>query len=139
VIERTLAIVKPDGVAKKVAGEIITRYERNGLRIIALKMVRLSKEAAKGFYIVHRDRPFYESLTTFMSSGNSVVMILEGEEAIKRNRELMGATDPKQAAPGTIRRDFGAGIEQNVVHGSDSKQSADFEIPYFFSALEILP
>jgi nucleoside-diphosphate kinase len=137
VIERTLAIIKPDGVKKNLIGEVIRRYENKGFRVIAMKLVRMTKEVAKGFYFVHRERPFYESLTDFMSSGNCVVMVLEGEDVIIKNRELMGATNPKEAAPETIRKDFGSGIEHNVVHGSDSKSSADFEIPYFFNAFEI--
>ena len=135
--ERTLAIIKPDGVKKNVIGEVVRRYEGQGFRIIGMKLVRMSKEVAKGFYIVHKERPFYDSLTDFMSSGNCVVLALEGEDVIKRNRELMGATNPSEAAPGTIRKDFGSGIEENVVHGSDSQESADFEIPYFFNAFEI--
>lgn len=136
-IERTLAIIKPDGVKKNLIGEVIRRYENKGFRVIAMKLVRMTKEVAKGFYFVHRERPFYESLTDFMSSGNCVVMVLEGEDVIIKNRELMGATNPKEAAPETIRKDFGSRIEHNVVHGSDSKSSADFEIPYFFNAFEI--
>lgn len=138
-IERTLVIVKPDAVAKGVAGEIISRFEKAGLKILAAKMVHLTKEQAAGFYIVHKDRPFYASLCTFMTSGPCLAMVLEGENAINRVRELMGATDPAQAAPGTIRRDFAASIEANAVHGSDSPESAAFEIPYFFSSLELQP
>lgn len=136
-IERTLAIIKPDGVKKNLIGEVIRRYESKGFRIIGMKLVRITSEVAKGFYIVHRERPFYDSLTGFMSSGNCVVLVLEGEDVIKKNRELMGATHPNEAAPGTIRKDFGSGIEHNMVHGSDSKSSADFEIPYFFNSFEI--
>jgi len=137
VIERTLAIIKPDGVKKNLIGEVIRRYESKGFQIIGMKLVRMTQEVAKGFYIVHRERPFFDSLTDFMSSGNCVVMVLEADDVIKKNRELMGATNPNEAAPGTIRKDFGSGIEQNMVHGSDSKSSANFEIPYFFNAFEI--
>jgi len=138
-IERTLVIVKPDALAKGVAGEIISRFERAGLKILAAKMVYLTKEQAAGFYIVHKDRPFYASLCTFMTSGPCLPMVMEGEDAISRVRELMGATDPAKAAPGTIRRDFAASVEANAVHGSDSPESAAFEIPYFFDSQEIYP
>ena len=136
-MERTLSIVKPDGVEKGVIGEVIKRFESNGLRVIAMKMVCMSKEQAKGFYYVHRERPFYESLTDFMSSGPAVVMVLEGDNAISKNRELMGATDYREAAEGTIRKDFATDIERNIVHGSDGAETAAFEISYFFNALEI--
>jgi nucleoside-diphosphate kinase len=136
-MERTLSIVKPDGVQKNVIGEVINRFERQGLRIAALKMLRMSMEDAKGFYIVHKERPFYGSLTTFMSEGPVVVMVIEGENAISKVRDTMGATNPKDAAPGTIRADFASDIEHNIVHGSDSKESASYEIPYFFSSLEV--
>jgi len=136
-MEKTLSIVKPDGVKKKVIGEVIRRFEQNGLRIAAMKMLKIAKDEAKGFYIVHKERPFYESLTHFMSEGPIVVMVIEGENVIHRVRELMGATNPKDAAPGTIRADFGSDIEHNIVHGSDSKDSASFEIPYFFPHIEI--
>jgi len=136
-MERTLSIIKPDGVKKNVIGEVIKRFEEKGLRIAALKMIKMTKDDAKGFYIVHKERPFYESLTSFMSEGPVVVMVIEGENAIRRVREIMGATNPKDAAPGTIRADFASDIEHNIVHGSDSKESASYEIPYFFSALEI--
>lgn len=136
--ERTLVIIKPDAVSKNLIGEIISRFERQGLRVAALKKLKLTKEGAKGFYIVHKDRPFYESLTDFMSEGPIVVMVLEGEDAIARVRKIMGATNPAQAEEGTIRRDFAENIERNAVHGSDSPESAAYEIPYFFSALEIL-
>jgi nucleoside-diphosphate kinase len=136
-MEKTLSIVKPDGVKKNLVGEVIKRFEQQGLRVAALKMIHLSEEGAKGFYIVHRQRPFYESLTRFMSEGPIVVMMLEGEKAISIVREIMGATNPKDAAPGTIRADFAADIEHNIVHGSDSQESAEFEISYFFSSLEI--
>lgn len=138
-IERTLVIVKPDAVTRGVAGKIISRFEAAGLKILAAKMVHLTKEQAAGFYVVHKDRPFYQSLCTFMTQGPSIPMVLEGESAISRVRELMGATDPAKAAPGTIRREYAASIEANAVHGSDSRESAAFEIPYFFNALEILP
>ncbi len=137
-IERTLTIVKPDAVARGVAGQIIGRFERAGLRILAARLVHMSHEQAAGFYVVHRARPFYDSLCKFMTQGPCLPMVLEGEDAIARVRELMGATDPAKAAPGTIRKDFATSIEANAVHGSDSVESAAFEIPYFFSALDIL-
>ncbi len=137
-MERTLSIIKPDAVKKNVVGEIISRFEKNGLRIAAMKKIHLSKDEAKGFYIVHKERPFYDSLTDFMSEGPIVVLVLEGENAIAKNREIMGATNPANAAPGTIRKDFADDIERNAVHGSDAPETAAFEIPYFFSALEIL-
>jgi nucleoside-diphosphate kinase len=136
-MERTLSIVKPDGVKKNVIGEVIKRFEQKGLRIAALKMIKMSIDDAKGFYIVHKERPFYGSLTTFMSEGPVVVMVIEGENAISKVRDTMGATNPKDAAPGTIRADFASDIEHNIVHGSDSKESASYEIPYFFSSLEV--
>ncbi len=136
-MERTLAIIKPDGVARGLIGGIIGRLEREGLNILALKMIWMTKEQAKGFYKVHAGKPFYESLTDFMSSGPCVVMILEGKGAINAYRKLMGATDYKEAAKGTIRREYASDIEKNVVHGSDSPQSAAFEIAYFFNELEI--
>ena len=136
-MERTLSIVKPDGVQKGLIGEVIKRFEERGLKVIALKMISLNKRGAEGFYAVHRGKPFFESLTTFMSSGPSVVMVLEGEGAISKTRELMGATDPKQAKEGTLRRQFAANIERNVVHGSDAPETAAFEIRYFFNSLEM--
>jgi len=136
-LERTLSIIKPDGVEKNVIGEVISRFEKNGLRIAALKMVKLTKKYAEGFYIVHKDRPFYGSLTDFMSRGPVVLMVLEGQNAIAKNREIMGATNPAQAAEGTIRKDFATSIEENTVHGSDSPESAAFEIGYFFNAFEL--
>lgn len=136
-MERTLAIIKPDGVARGQIGEVIGRCERSGLAIRGLKMVWMTAAQARGFYAVHRERPFFRSLTAFMSSGPSVVMVLEGPEAIARWRNLMGATDPAQAEPGTIRRDLASSIERNVVHGSDSPDSARFEIPYFFAEAEL--
>ncbi len=136
-MEKTLSIIKPDGVAKGVIGEVIKRFEKAGLKIAAMKMISLSKKEAEGFYAVHRGKPFYSSLTDFMSSGPCVVMILEGPQAIAKNRELMGATNPQNAAPGTIRKDFATNVEQNTVHGSDAPETAAFEIGYFFNALEI--
>jgi nucleoside-diphosphate kinase len=136
-MERTLSIIKPDGIQKNLIGEVIKRFEAAGLRIAALKMIKLSIDEAKGFYIVHKDKPFYKSLTEFMSSGPVVVMVVEGEDAIEKVRQLMGATNPKDAAPGTIRADFASDVEHNIVHGSDSPESASFEISYFFSAVEI--
>jgi nucleoside-diphosphate kinase len=129
--------VKPDGTQKHLIGEVIRRFENSGLRVIGLKMVSMNKKEAEGFYAVHRGKPFFESLTTFMSSGPSVVMVLEGEGAISKTRELMGATDPKQAKDGTLRRQFATNIEKNVVHGSDAPETAAFEIKYFFNSLEI--
>lgn len=136
--EKTLSIIKPDGVSKNVIGEVIKRLDEAGLNIIAIKMIKMTKDQAKGFYKVHEGKPFYESVTDFMSSGPSVAMVLEGESAIKRYRKLMGATNYKDAAEGTIRRDFATDIEKNVVHGSDSQETADFEINYFFNWLEII-
>jgi nucleoside-diphosphate kinase len=136
-MEKTLSIVKPDGIRKNVIGEVIKRFELHGLRIAALRMLRLSQDEAKRFYIVHTERPFYESLTSFMSEGPIVVMVIEGEQAITTVREIMGATNPKDAKPGTIRSDFASDIEHNIVHGSDSKESASYEIPFFFSSLDI--
>lgn len=136
-MERTLAIIKPDGVVRGLVGEIIRRLEREGLTITALKMIWMTKEQAKGFYIVHSGKPFYESVTDFMSSGPCIVMVLEGKGVIDAYRKLMGATNYKEAAEGTIRREYATDIEKNLVHGSDSPQSAAFEIAYFFSELEI--
>ena len=138
-VQRTLTIIKPDAVAKGVAGQIIARFEKAGLKILAAKLTHLTSAQAAGFYIVHKDRPFYASLCAFMTQGPCLPMVLEGESAITRLRDLMGATDPAKAAPGTIRKDFAASIEANAVHGSDSPESAAFEIPYFFGALEIFP
>ena len=137
--ERTLSIIKPDGVSKNLIGEVIIRLEKADLNIQAMKMIRMTKEQAKGFYKVHEGKPFFESVTDFMSSGPCVVMVLEGEDAIKRYRELMGATNFEEAEEGTIRREFATDIEKNVVHGSDSKETADFEIDYFFNELELMP
>jgi nucleoside-diphosphate kinase len=136
-MEKTLSIIKPDGVKKNVIGEVLSRFEKNGLRIAALKKIALSKEEAQEFYFVHKERPFYDSLTTFMSEGPVVVVVLEGDNAISRVRETMGATNPANAAPGTIRKDFAESVERNIVHGSDSPESAAIEIPFFFSKLEI--
>lgn len=138
-LERTLAIIKPDAVAKGVAGQIIARFEQAGLKILAAKLAHLTAAQAAGFYIVHKDRPFYASLCAFMTRGPSMPMVLVGEDAIQRWRDLMGATDPSKAAPGTLRKDFASSIEANAVHGSDSPESAAVEIPYFFSSLEICP
>ena len=136
-MERTLSLIKPDGVRRNLIGEVIRRFEQNGLRVVAMKIVWLSKKEAEGFYIVHKDRPFYDSLTTFMSSGPIVALVLKGEGAINRTRELMGATNPAVATKGTIRADLAESIEANLVHGSDSRESADFEIPYYFSQMEL--
>ena len=138
-VERTLTIIKPDAVARGAAGQIISRFEQAGLRMLAAKLVHLTPAQSGGFYIVHKERPFYASLCAFMTQGPCMPIVLEGENAIARVRELMGATDPAKAAPGTIRKDFASSIEANAVHGSDSPASAAFEIPYFFGALEIHP
>jgi nucleoside-diphosphate kinase len=135
-IEQTLAIVKPDGVARNLVGEVIRRIESGGLKIKALKMTHLSKTQVEGFYAVHREKPFFASLTSFMSEGPVVLMILSGEDAIRRWRDLMGATDPAKAAAGTIRKDFGQSIERNTTHGSDAPETAAFETAYFFNRLE---
>ncbi len=132
-----MAIIKPDGVARCLIGAVIGRLEAEGLKIIAMKMIRMTKQDAKGFYKVHEGKPFFESVTDFMSSGPCVVMVLEGEDSISRYRKLMGATDYRKAEEGTIRRDFATDIEKNVVHGSDSVETARYEIGYFFNALEI--
>ena len=135
-VERTLAIIKPDGVARGLTGEIIRRIESSGLTITALKMVHMSKKQAEGFYAVHRDKPFYSSLTAFMSEGPVILMILSGEGAIKKWRDLMGQTDPVKAEPGTIRKDFGTSIERNTTHGSDAPETASFETAYWFAQIE---
>ena len=137
-MEKTLAIIKPDGVGRGLIGEVIGRLEKNNLQIAAMKMVHMTKAQAEGFYAVHRERPFFQSLTDFMSSGPVVVMVLKGENAISRYRELMGATDFRQAAAGTIRRDFATDIEKNIVHGSDAPETAAFEIGYFFNSFEMV-
>ncbi len=135
-VEQTLSLVKPDGVARGLIGEVIRRFEAQGLKIRALKMVRLTLEQARAFYAVHKERPFYGSLTQFMSSGPIVALILAGENAVQVNRDLMGATDYREAAPGTIRADFARDVEKNLVHGSDSLESAQEEIAFFFNELE---
>ncbi|WP_456480599.1 nucleoside-diphosphate kinase [Nautilia sp.] len=137
-MEKTLSIIKPDAVAKNVIGKIIDRFESNGLKIAAMKKIKLTKEDASKFYEVHKERPFYNDLCEYMSSGHVVVMVLEGENAVAKNRELMGATNPKEAAPGTIRADFAESIEANAVHGSDSLENAKKEIAFFFAEREIL-
>jgi nucleoside-diphosphate kinase len=136
-MERTLSIIKPDGVERGLIGEVIKRFEASGIRIAAMKMVHMSKAEAMGFYSVHKDRPFFESLTDFMTSGPIVAMVLEGTNVIEKNRELMGATNYKEAAEGTIRRDYATDIEKNIVHGSDAPETADFEINFFFNRFEI--
>ena len=136
-IERTLSIIKPDAVRKNVIGKIINRFEEGGLRIIASRMLHLSKEQAQGFYAVHNERPFFNDLVEFMCTGPVVVQILEGEDAINKNRELMGATNPKEAEPGTIRADFADSIDANAVHGSDAPETAATEINFFFEADDI--
>jgi nucleoside-diphosphate kinase len=138
-VERTLSIIKPDAVAKNAIGAINARLEQAGLRIIAAKMLQLNQQQAEGFYAVHKERPFFKDLVKFMTSGPIMVQVLEGEGAIARNRELMGATDPKQAAPGTIRADFATDVEKNAVHGSDGPQTAETEIRYFFQNGDIHP
>jgi nucleoside-diphosphate kinase len=135
--EQTLSIIKPDGVSRNLIGAVVKRLEEDGLNILAMKMIRMTKIQAQGFYKVHEGKPFFESVTDFMSSGPCVVMVLEGKDAIKRYRKLMGATNYKEAEEGTIRRQFATDIEKNVVHGSDSEENARFEIGYFFNALEI--
>ena len=136
-VERTLSIIKPDAVAKNVIGKIYSRFETNGLAIVAAEMRQLSRSEAEGFYAVHRGRPFYDDLVEFMASGPVMIQVLEGENAISKNRDLMGATDPKKAAAGTIRADFAASIDANAVHGSDAAETAKTEIAYFFPALAI--
>jgi nucleoside-diphosphate kinase len=136
-VERTLSIIKPDAVSKNVIGEIVSRFEKAGLRIVAMKMVHLSDDKAGGFYAEHKERPFFKDLVSFMTSGPVVVQVLEGEGAVGKNRDLMGATNPKDAAAGTIRADFASTIDENAVHGSDSTASAEREIAYFFAADEL--
>jgi len=135
-MEHTLALIKPDGVKKNVVGQVIARYEAAGLKIVAMKMLQLSKKDAEGFYAVHRERPFFGALTEFMATGPIVALVLRGENAIAKNREVMGATNPKDAASGTIRKDFATSIDENTVHGSDAPETAKEEIKYFFSNLE---
>lgn len=136
-IERTLSIIKPDAVAKNIIGEIYSRFESNGLKIIAARMMHLSQADAEGFYVIHRGRPFFNDLVKFMISGAVMVQVLEGEDAIEKNRKLMGATDPKKAEKGTIRADYADSIEANVVHGSDAPETAAVEIAYYFSTMNI--
>ena len=138
-IERTLSIIKPDAVAKNVIGEIYARFEKAGLKVIAAKMLHLSRSQAEGFYAVHKERPFFKDLVDFMITGPVMVQVLEGENAVLAHRDVMGATDPKKAAPGTIRADFAQSIDENAVHGSDSLENASIEMAYFFSATEICP
>lgn len=138
-VERTLSIVKPDGVEKNLIGEVYRRFEQAGLVIVAARMLHLTRAQAEGFYEVHRERPFFGDLCTYMTSGPVVVQVLEGDNAVARNREIMGATDPKKAAPGTIRADLATSIEENVVHGSDSAENAAREVAFFFSQTEICP
>jgi nucleoside-diphosphate kinase len=136
-VERTLSIVKPDAIAKNIIGKIYSRFEDNGLRIVAAKMLHLSQEQAEKFYAVHRERPFFRDLVNFMTSGPILVQVLESEDAIAKNREIMGATDPSKAAPGTIRSDFADNVEENAVHGSDGPETAAAEIEFFFTSTEI--
>jgi nucleoside-diphosphate kinase len=138
-VERTLSIVKPDGVGRNLIGEVYTRFERAGLRIVAARMLHLSQAEAEAFYGVHRERPFFKDLVRFMTSGPVIAQVLEGEGAIAKNREVMGATDPKKAAPGTIRADLATSIDENVVHGSDAPDTAAREIAFFFRELEVCP
>jgi len=138
-IERTFSIIKPDAVAKDIIGEIYSRFEKGGLRIIAAKMLHLTREQAEGFYAVHRERPFYPDLVEFMTSGPVMVQVLEGENAIMKNRELMGATNPQDAAPGTIRADFAETVDENAVHGSDAAETAAVEIDFFFGTDGLCP
>ncbi|MFC1788709.1 nucleoside-diphosphate kinase [Thermodesulfobacteriota bacterium] len=137
-MERTLSIIKPDGVARGIIGEVIKRLEINHLKIVAMKMMKMDAAQAQGFYVVHKERPFFDSLTHFITSGPVVVMVLEGENAIAKYRKIMGATDYREAAEGTIRKDFATDIEKNVVHGSDSPETAAFEIGYFFNRFELI-
>lgn len=137
VIERTLSIIKPDAIGKNIVGDVISRLEKGGLRLVAAKMLHLSKEQAQGFYDIHRERPFFSDLVSFMTSGPVIVMALEGEDAVVKNRNVMGATNPQEAAPGTIRADFAQNIDENIVHGSDAVETAKTEISFFFSPEEI--
>jgi nucleoside-diphosphate kinase len=138
-IERTLSIIKPDGVEKGIIGRVISRFESQGLKPVAAKMKRLSRAEAEGFYAVHKARPFFNDLVAFMTSGPVVLMVLEGENAVAKNRDVMGATDPKKAAEGTLRKDFATDIEKNTVHGSDSPENAKIEVSYFFPEIEVHP
>ena len=137
-IQQTLSIIKPDGVRQNVIGSVLARIEETGFRIVALRMIQLSKRQAEGFYAVHKSRPFFDSLTDFMSSGPSIVLVLEKDNAIEDLRRLMGATDPAKAEKGTLRKDFATSVEANVIHGSDSAESAAIEIPYFFTKLQLI-
>ena len=137
-IEKTISIIKPDAVAKNVIGEIYSRFEKNGLKVVAAKMKQLSKEDAEGFYAVHKERPFFNDLVSFMTSGPVMIQVLEGENAVLKNREVMGATNPKEAAAGTIRADFAESIDANAVHGSDSLENAAIEIAYFFKPEDVV-
>ncbi len=136
-IERTLSIIKPDGLQKGIIGKILSRFESKGLKPVAMRMQNLSQKEAEGFYAVHKERPFFKDLVTFMTSGPVVLMVLEGEGAVAKNREVMGATDPAKAAPDTIRKDFATNVEKNTVHGSDSPENAKVEIAYFFRETEL--
>jgi len=138
-LERTFSIVKPDGVRKNLIGSVYQRFEQAGLKVIAARMLNLSQAQAEGFYAVHRERPFFKDLVKYMTSGPVVIQVLEGENAVAKNRELMGATDPKKAAAGTIRADFASSIEENVVHGSDSAENAAIEIAFFFAGSDLYP
>ena len=138
-VERTLSIVKPDGIRKNVIGEVYRRFEQAGLKIVAARMTKLSQAQAEGFYAVHRERPFFKDLVSYMTSGPVIVQVLEGDNAVAKHREIMGATDPKKAAPGTIRADLAESIEQNVVHGSDSLENAAREVGYFFAETDLCP
>ena len=138
-LERTLSIVKPDGVARDLIGDVYHRFEKAGLRIVAARMLQLTQRQAEGFYAVHRERPFFRDLCSYMTSGPVMVQVLEGESAVQRHRDIMGATDPKKAAPGTIRADLASSIEENVVHGSDSAENASREIAYFFAETSLCP
>ena len=138
-LERTLSIVKPDGVARNLIGDVYHRYEKAGLNIVAARMLHLTQRQAEGFYVVHRERPFFRDLCSYMTSGPVMVQVLEGESAVQRHRDIMGATDPKKAAPGTIRADLASSIEENVVHGSDSAENAAREIAYFFAEISLCP
>ncbi|MDP7353657.1 MAG: nucleoside-diphosphate kinase [Desulfobacterales bacterium] len=137
-MERTLSIIKPDGVSHGLIGEVIRRFEKSNIKIVGMKLLKMTKTEAEGFYMIHKERPFFDSLTDFMSSGPVVVMVLEGEYVIDKNRRLMGATNPEEADEGTIRKDFATEIEKNVVHGSDSPETASVEIAYFFNRFEIV-
>lgn len=138
-VQRTLSIIKPDGVKNNVIGQVLARFEKAGLKVVAAKMLHLKTEQAQGFYAIHKERPFFKDLVSFMVSGPVLVTVLEGEDAVTKNRDIMGATDPKKAAPGTIRADFAKSIDENTVHGSDSEENAKTEVSFFFSPEEICP